>query len=219
MKYLAPISLILGLFASTASAQDTYSSLSGPNAVTSFTSPNISMPNGANIAHTIYQSRVNTTISGTTAATVFSATGDGSLTILPAAMFVGARFHLVFGGRGQTGVANVSTVTGCLKLSAVSLVCGTTLALPVSLAAIPFSADVVCTVLSTGVSGTMSCKGALGYATGLSSSSPLMTDLTTTSPITINTTVNQTWDATAQLSSAIGAPSLTVYDAYIIQEN
>ena len=203
-------------------AQDSYSSILGPNDLDHLTNANIAMPNGANLAHTIYQSRPaggSVTVSGSSVQSVFSATGDGSLTIQPVAMFVGARFHAVFGGRGQTGTLNVSTVTGCLKLGSVSLVCGTTLALPASLSAVPFAADVICTVRSVGVSGTMSCKGEMRYATGLSSSSPLMTDLTTTSVATINTTTAQTWDATIQLSSTVGSPSLTIYDAYIIQEN
>lgn len=189
------------------------------SAITAFTSPNIQMPNGAYIAHTIYQARGSVTTSSTSAATVFNATGDGSLTVSPAAMFVGARFHAYFGGRGQTGAASVSTVTGCLKLGSVSLICGTTLALPASASAIPFGADVICTVRSTGATGTMSCKGEMRYAAGLSSAAPLTTDLTTTSLVTIDTTASRAWDATIQLSSTIGSPSLTVYDAYIIQEN
>lgn len=216
--------LIFILFAtSPAWAQDSYSSLTQPGAgVTAFTSPNIAMPNGGNIGHLIYQSRPgggSTVISGTSATTVFSATGDGSLTVPSASMFLGARFRVMGGGIGQTGGLNVSTVAGCLKLGSVSLICNTTAALPASLAAIPFRFEVVCTVKSIGASGTMSCRGGLFYATGLSSASVFATDLTSTSAVTIDTTVSQTWDATVQLSSGIGSPSLTVYDACIIQEN
>lgn len=193
--------------------------LAAASAMTAFTSANIAMPNGANIAHTIYQARNAVTISGTSATTVFSGTGDGNLTIQPVAMFVGARFHLVIAGRGQTGALNVAAITACVKLGAVSLICGTTAALPVSTAAIPFSADVVCTVRSTGASGTMSCVGAMGYVVGLSSGSALWTDLSTTSVVTIDTTAARAWDVTAQLSSAVGSPSLTVYDAFNMQEN
>ena len=134
-------------------------------------------------------------------------------------MFVGARFHIYIGGRGQTGALNVSTVAACIKLGGVSLVCGTTLGLPASLSAFPFWDDLICTVRSVGVSGTIACRGSLLLSPGLSSSTPLTTDLTTTSVVTINTTIPEAWDATAQLSSTVGSPSLTVYDAFIIQEN
>lgn len=187
--------------------------------MTSFTNPNIAMPNGANIAHTIYQARGTVTVSGTSAATVFNATGDGSLTIQPAAMFVGARFRFHYAGIGQTGALNVATVAACQKLAAVSLACATTAALPASLAAVPFYSDMVCTVLTTGASGTMSCIGEIVYTVGLSSSAPLVTTLGGAAPVTIDTTAARTWNATVQLSSAIGSPSLTVYDAYIMQEN
>lgn len=189
------------------------------NGMTSFVSPNIAMPNGANIAHTIYQGRGSLSLSGTSEQSCFVGTGDGNQTLQPAAMFLGARFRISCAGIGLTGALNVSTVTVKVKFGSTVISTGVTAALPASLAAIPFRGDVVCVIRSTGASGTASCTGGLTYATGLSSSAPLLTDLTATSPVTIDTTATQKLDATVTLSSAIGSPSLAVYDAYIIQEN
>lgn len=218
--------LALAFLAAPAAAQVSnppdLSSYTGSLSATAFSSPNISMPNGANLAHTIFQGRPVggfLSISGTTEQTVFSSTGDGNLTIQPAAMFVGARFHLHDRGRATTGLANVSTITSRLKIGSVTLVTGTTLGLPASLGNIPFWSDIDCKVLSVGVSGLMLCYGALHYGTGISSGPVLMSDMSNSAAITINTTVAQTWDATVQLSSVIGTPSIVVYDAFIIQEN
>lgn len=218
--------LILTVLASPVCAQVSGSDYSDAQAVaaaqaglSTFGNPNLAMPNGANIAHTIYQARGAVTISGTSEATCFNATGDGNQTVQPVAMFVGARFHIYCSGRGQTGLANISTVTAKVKFGSTVIVSGVTLALPASTSAIPFWSDVVCTILSTGSSGTMTCGGGIQYAPGLSSATPFTTDMTSTSAVTLNTTIAQKIDATATLSNTIGSPSLTVYDAYIIQEN
>ena len=190
--------------------------------ITSFSSANIAMPNGANLAHTIYQARPAggfLTIAGTGEQSVFATTGDGNLTVQPIAMFVGARFHLHDRGRATTGTLNVSGITARLKLGGVTLVSGSTIGLPVSLTNIPFWSDIDCKVLSTGVTGSILCYGALHYAAGTSSSALVLTDMSSAIPVTINTTIAQTWEATVQLSSLIGAPSVVIYDAFIIQEN
>lgn len=187
--------------------------------MTSFANPNLAMPNGANIAHTIYQGRGALTLSGTSEQSCFVGTGDGNQTLQPAAMFLGARFRVTCVGIGQTGALNVATVTAKVKFGSTVISSGVTAALPASLSSIPFRGDVVCVIRSVGSSGTAVCTGGLAYATGLSSSAPLLTDLTATSAVTINTTVTQKLDATITMSSAVGSPSLAVYDAYILQEN
>lgn len=189
--------------------------------ISNFSSPNLMMPNAANLTHTIYGWASSTGVSVVPSAdtSVFGTGGAGSLTMPDVGFFQNAQFDILAEGIGTTGLANVSTLTFKIKLGSTAIATATTGALPALISQIPVLLHATCTVLATGASGQVFCTGSIFIGSGLGSFTPAGTFIFTGSPSTINLTSGATWDVTAALSSAIGSPSVKFYTARIIQTN
>lgn len=192
----------------------------GPNAVngmTSFSSPNLQMPNGGFLAHMIYTATSGSTISGTSDASCFGATGIGSQSPTAAAFYAGAKFRIQCSGTYNTGALSIATLTIKVKFGATAIATFTSVALPVSITGPSWYIDVTCTVRTGGVSGSVVCSRIFGFATaagGLIGDYPLIS----TSPVSVDLSGTTTKiDVTGAFSSLTGSPSATTVESSIEQ--
>lgn len=184
--------------------------------VSTFTNPNLTMPNGANVSHTIFSSAAPVTITGTTDASSFPATGSGSQTVPAAGFFVGAKFNIKNSGIATTGLLNTATVTVKVKIAGTTIVSVTTASLPVNLATIPFDSDTTCTVMSA---NSVFCFGKITIGSGLTNIAPAISYITATTPTTVTLSAGGKIDGTVAFSNTTGSPSMTIYDGLITQQN
>lgn len=188
--------------------------------ITSFSSPNLQMPNGGYLSHTIFSATATQTINTASETSCFSATGVGSQSVPLAAFKIGSKFHIQCGGAYTTGVASVATVLMKVKFGSTVIASFTTPALPTSASALGFKLDETCTVRTTGASGTVVCTGALTYASAAIGGAPVWNPIVSAGAVTVDLSGTTTlMDATNTLSSIVSSPSASVYEASIVQEN
>lgn len=167
-------------------------------------SPMLSM-GGGTAPSIIYTTTANQTIALASDVSCFSATGQGpGQTIAGNAAYVGNTYRLQIRGVYSTPLANVATVTGKLKWGSTTIATITTAALPASASNFPFFIDLICVIRSIGGSGSIVCTGGLSYVSALSGLSFLYNDLTTVSPVTIDTTTASVLDITGAWSTVAG---------------
>ena len=183
------------------------------------TAPNYIMPNGGYLEHSIFTASAQTIINGTTPASLYSTSGVGSQTVPVAGLFAGASFELKVEGIAATGALNTASYTETVVIGGVTIVTATTIALPVSLAKIPFTVLETCTVFAAGAGGSISCTGGFQYSTGLVSIAPLYTALMPTGPVSVAMSVPVKFDIQGSFSSTTGSPSVTVNNASIREVN
>lgn len=175
--------------------------------------------NGRLTSVSMYVPTANQVMASTSDVSCFSGTGSGSKTIAANTAYVGQTFQLTCSGWYTTPGLNTATLTAKIKWGSTVISSVTTPAFPSSANNLPFYATVLCTVISTGATGSMGCFGGLYYVTGLTGASYLFASLGTASPTTINTTTSNALDGTGAWSSVAGGQTATVTSGAILQVN
>lgn len=190
------------------------------NGLTSFANPNLQMPNGAYIAHTIYNATSSATINGSSDETCFGSSGLGNQSVPTVGFYAGAKFVIQCGGSYTTGVASVATLTIKIKFGSTAVATFTTLALPSSVTGLAWFVDATCTVRVAGVSGSIVCTRGVSYVTTSIGVAPLFNPLLTASPVSVDLSGTTTKiDVTGSFSSLVGSPSATSIESSIQQVN
>lgn len=159
---------------------------------------------------TILISNAAQSIASTSDVSCFSATITGPGATIPAnGPYAGNTYRLICRGVFSTPLTSVGTLTAKIKWGATTVSSVTSATLTASATNLPFYIDVICTIQTSGASGTMSCGGAFNYSAALIGLGPVLNNLTTTSPVTINTTTNSKIDATLAFSSIAGGQTAT----------
>lgn len=161
---------------------------------------------------TILISNAAQTIASTSDVSCFSATALGApgLNTIPAnGPYAGNTYHIWCQGTLTTPAITPGTLTVKIKWGATTVVSVTTASLTASATNLPFTLDEICTIQSSGTNGTMSCGGSFSYAAALTGLAFLNNGMTTTSPVTINTTTSSKLDATLAFSTVAGSQTAT----------
>lgn len=145
------------------------------------------------------------TVSNTTSETTLIGSGAGSLVIPSAAWAVGKSFEVTVQGIYSTDNTNPTSITLRLKLGSTVIASSGTISMNANRINIPFILQATITCTSTGSSGSIYTFGDLfrdGKINAVNNGS---------SASTINTTTNQTFSATVQLSDTSSGNSLSAF--------
>jgi len=147
----------------------------------------------------LFAQTATVTFSNTTSETTLVGAGTGSTTLTGGTAYVGQTFRLVSAGTVNGGWTFYSRY----KLGSVTLASLNTY--PGNSGDVPVVSGVLCTVRTTGASGTLSCQGLIKTA-----SAP--TVVVSTGTVTVDLTTDQTWGRTDQWASASSTSStLTLF--------
>lgn len=152
---------------------------------------------------TIFATTASSTINSSLDVSCFG-TGAGAGATIPAnGPYIGNTYRLICRGIYTTPAVNLSTSTVKIKWGATTVASVTTAALTSSATNLPFSIDVICTIRTTGASGSMICGGSFQYAGALTGIATVFNSLSIASVATIDTTVSSKIDATMAINGSL----------------
>lgn len=197
--------IVLGLLLGPAYADDSFSPGLAPNA-----QGQVPSMVGGVAPSTILVSNAAQVMASTGDTSCFSATAVGPGATIPGnGPYAGNTYHIRCRGVFTTPLTSVGTLTVKIKWASTVVSTVTTGTLTASATNLPFDLDVICTIQTSGSSGTMSCGGAFNYSAALTGLSSVFNSLSITSPATINTTVSSKIDATMAFSTVAGGQTAT----------
>lgn len=172
--------------------------------------------NGGQPPSTTYVSGASQVMATTSDVSFFSSTGAGTQTIPANGPYAFNSFMLRASGVYTAPTVNTATATIKIKWASTTIASITTNALGQATNA-PFSFVANCTIqsIATPSASTIVCRGNFSFMTGVLGLSPTANIIQTTSPVTIDTTVNSKLDATLAWSSVAGGQTATGIEGQI----
>lgn len=196
------IKFLISLIAVIFSYHLSYAQLIVPGVTPNLQGQLPSMANGI-APSTIFATTASSTINSSSDVSCFG-TGAGAGTTIPAnGPYIGNTYRLICRGIYTTPAVNLSTSTVKIKWGATTVASVTTAALTSSATNLPFSIDVICTIRTTGASGSMICGGSFQYAGALTGIATVFNSLSIASVATIDTTVSSKIDATMAINGSL----------------
>ncbi len=166
-------------------------------------------------ASSAYTATANKTVINTTTETTLLASGVGSLTINANTLVAGKSYMIkAYGFVNTDACAPNWTVNAKLGSTVIATTTGAATA---SLSNRRVEIMTIVTCQTTGTSGTVAAQGSFGYNSNATNG--FTREMVNTSPITINTTVNQSIDLTFTWSVADIDNSITITNATIAAMN